>query len=362
MSNTVPDACYWTLLPVAKFGDHASAWDALNDAGAASPVLTSDIFSIALRHFGTGDEQLAIARAGDRIVAMAVLQRRGSLHPQTFQPAQLPIGAWVQAPGMPLAAIAQRLARVLPWPALAVGVSQQDPLIVSRPADDSRSAIETADYIETSAVGVSGAFEAYWNDRGSNLKQNLRKLHNKVVREGLTARAEFITEATQVGAAVDRYGVLESSGWKGQEGTALHPANVQGRFYRELLGRYADTGEALVAEYHIGDALVCSDLCIARNGVLVILKTAHSESEARFSPATLLNFELFRHLFESSTCRRVEFYGRVMDWHRRWMSDSRVMYHVSAYRGRLIRRVVSAARARRASRRLGEAAPPQPGE
>lgn len=350
----MPGVCCWTFRPAAALGEHTAAWDALNDAGTASPVLTSAVFSIALRHFGTGEEQLAIARAGDHVLAMALLQRHGTLRTQTFQPAQLPVGAWVQAPGISIHSIALSLVRALPWPTLAVGVSQQDPLILPRPVDDPRAAIETADYIETSAVDVSGSFESYWNNRGSNLKQNLRKLHNKLAREGIAARAGYITDAACIGEAVDRYGLLESSGWKGEEGTALHPDNAQGRFYRELLSHYARTGNALVVEFYLGDELACSDLCIAKQGVLVILKTAHSEAQARFSPASLLNYELFHHLFESSACRRVEFYGRVMDWHRRWMSDSRVMYHLGAYRGGLTRRAVAIVRAWRSRKALAE--------
>ncbi len=256
---------------------------------------------------------------------------------RTFQPAQLPLGAWVQSIDVPLDVAARSLVRMLPWPVLAAEVTQQDPLILRRPEEGREPLLSTGDYIETSGVDTVGSFDSYWSQRGSNLRQNLRKQHNKLAREGLKGDVRFITGHAEIGDAVDRYGELESSGWKGKEGTALHSSNKQGRFYRELLSQYATEEAALVAEYRIGKMLVCSDLCISRRGVLIILKTAHSETDARFSPATLLNYELFRYLFSSPACQRVEFYGRVMDWHRRYMSDSRWMYHVSAYRAPLVR-------------------------
>lgn len=42
--------------------------------------------------------------------------------------------------------------------------------------------------------------------------------------------------------------------------------------------------------------------------------------------------EAFRKLFEEGQIRRIEFYGRVMDWHTRWSDDVRTMYHVNYYR------------------------------
>lgn len=340
----------WSLLPIRRFDEFAGDWDVLNDAGSASPALTSGIFSIALRAFGVGDEQLAIARVDSRIVAMALLCRPSSVRIRTFQPAQLPLGAWVQSTDISFDEAARSLVRILPWPILATEVTQQDPIILPRPTEETGSSLSTGDYIETSGVDVAGSFDSYWSQRGSNLRQNVRKLHNKLIREGLKGSAKFITDGTEMVDAVDRYGELESRGWKGKEGTALHPGNEQGRFYREILNWYALDGAALVVEYHIGEALVCSNLCISRHGVLVILKTAHSETDARFSPATLLNYELFQYLFSSADCRRVEFYGRVMDWHRRYMSDSRWMYHVSVYRTPAVRAAAAAVRKWRAGR------------
>jgi hypothetical protein len=49
--------------------------------------------------------------------------------------------------------------------------------------------------------------------------------------------------------------------------------------------------------------------------------------------------EATRGLFESGKIRRIEFYGRVMEWHLRWTEQVRTMYHVNYYRWPGLRRL-----------------------
>lgn len=44
-----------------------------------------------------------------------------------------------------------------------------------------------------------------------------------------------VTDPAGVAAALADYGALESAGWKAGTGTAIHPDNAQGRFYRRML-------------------------------------------------------------------------------------------------------------------------------
>jgi hypothetical protein len=38
----------------------------------------------------------------------------------------------------------------------------------------------------------------------------------------------------------------------------------------------------------------------------------------------------FAPLFDARAVARIEFYGKVMDWHTQWSSEIRRMYHVNA--------------------------------
>jgi len=37
-------------------------------------------------------------------------------------------------------------------------------------------------------------------------------------------------------------------------------------------------------------------------------------------------------LFDEGRITRVEFYGKAMEWHLRWTSDVRTLYHLNRYR------------------------------
>ncbi len=60
-------------------------------------------------------------------------------------------------------------------------------------------------------------------------------------------------------AAVEEYGRLETAGWKSGGGTAIAPDNIQGRFYRAMLERFAARGAARVFRYRLGDKTVAVD-------------------------------------------------------------------------------------------------------
>lgn len=107
---------------------------------------------------------------------------------------------------------------------------------------------------------------------------------------------------------------------------------MQGRFYQELLETHYQNGTGRIYQLMFNDRIATMDLCVQRDGVIVILKTTSDESAAEYSPAMLMHQELFQALFESGEFQRIEFYGKVMDWHLRWTEDKRTMYHTNYYR------------------------------
>jgi len=142
-----------------------------------------------------------------------------------------------------------------------------------------------------------------------------------------------------VRGAVREFGLLESKGWKGQEGTAIEENNLQGQFYREVLEAFCATGEGLVYQLALDGKVVASDLCLARGGMLVVLKTAYDETIEKVSPALLMRQDILQVLFEEKMIRVVEFYGKVLDWHLKWTDQVRGMYHVNLYRNTLVARL-----------------------
>lgn len=320
----------WTILPIEKFNEYAARWDSLVRKRPGTPFLESAFLQPLLAVFGSGRECLCLLEDNGRLLAAAIMQRGRKAIWQTFQPSQLPLGAWITNGDIDLIEAAGSLLAQLPGPSLALGASQVDPRLQPRPDDGAR--LRTQDYIATAWVDVDGSFDDYWEARGKNLKQNTRKQRNKLQAEGVDTRIECIIDPEQVAEAIADYGKLESAGWKGADGTAIAPDNAQGHFYRVMLENYCSQGRGRIYRYWFGDKVVAMDLCIHDDTVLVILKTAYDESYKSVSPSTLMRQDQFQQLFIERKFQRIEFFGKVMEWHTRWTSQSRTIYHATAYR------------------------------
>jgi len=349
--NKQRDECLtWALHPATTLTTppHRSAWNALNRSTTNQVFMTADAIVCALRNFGNGKETLAIARQGDDVRAMCIVNRQDPFRWSTFQPSQIPLGAYLQHSNASLPHIAESLLKALPGFPLVLSLTQIDPL--SMPRCETTPSIRFDDYIETGWVELAGDFDTYWAARGKNLRQNMRKQARKIEADALAPEFRTITQKEHIRDAVARYGMLESAGWKSESGTAIHPDNDQGRFYSEFLSDSAETGNTMVYEYWLGGKLAASNLCVQRDGTLVILKTTYDEAYSQLSPAFLLLHEEVRCGYETGAFNRIEFFGRKKDWHTRWTEDFRMLYHVTAYRSSLLKKIIDKRRpAERAS-------------
>lgn len=321
----------WTILPVTEFAGHAAQWQALNDQGARSPLLSLDFVEPLLSEFLVGGEKLAIGNDEGVVVAMAVMTPTRAGAWETFQPSQAPLGMWVNRSGVAIDAALDTLVRALPGFPLMVGITQADPWLAPRPAHS--STLATIDYIETARIRLDGSFDAFWAARGKNLRANLKKMRPRMLKEGITARLETLRQPQQMTEALATYGRLESAGWKASGGTAIAADNAQGRFYAAMLERFCRRDAACVQRYWFNDQVVAVDLCIEGENCVIILKTTYDETvPGYFSPTFLMREETVKQLFDEQRFSTLEFYGKAMEWHRKWSDDIRTMYHINNYR------------------------------
>lgn len=324
----------------------ASAWDHLNGLRMNLPFMSAAAMGAALAAFGVGEERLFICRQGDRVVAMFLLVPQGRWRWTTFQPSQIPLGAWVAEPALNVQTLARSLVQGPLGACLALSITQIDPLVEPRIADGPNT--QHSDYVDTAWIDIEGSFADYWAARGKNLRQNLRKQRNKLAAEGIQTRKQLLTAPDQMAAALARYGALESSGWKADKGTSIHPDNAQGRFYTQLFVEAATRGEAVIYEYLFDDRTVAMNLGLLRDGVLVVLKTTYDESIKLFSPASLLREEELQDFFADGRVRRIEYYGSVMDWHSKLTDDKRGLHHLTHYRWPFLKKLAESRRASKA--------------
>ena len=328
----------WQFCPATQFSAHAAAWDRLNQEGAGSPLLSTDFVGPLLAQFANGSELLACGQIDHQRCAMLLLVPGARGTWQTFQPSQAPLGACVHRKGINWTGCLTQLVRQLPGLATQIGVTQQDPEIDARPADS--ASMRTLDYIRTARITIQSSFEHYWDKRGKNLRQNLNKQRNRLAREGIATRLQISTSAEEVAQAVADFSHLECTGWKGDSGTAVHADDAQGRFYRSMLENFCRNGAGRIYRYWYDEHLVAMDLCIEGSDSIIILKTAYDEKAVggTTSPALLMRQEQTALLFGEGRLRRIEFYGKVLEWHTRWSDEVRNMYHLNVYRRPLILR------------------------
>lgn len=319
----------WTILPIAQLGDFSAQWDALNRRCGYTPLLDTRFVLALTKHFASSREKFAYFGDQQAPQAMCLIEPQKPGCWSTFQPSQAPLGCWLQASGLSTKELSSSLLDALPGPDMVFSVTQQDPRLLSRP-DDSEQ-YSTMDYIDTASITIDKDYDEYWASRSKNLRQNLKRQKNRLEREEITPSLKVIEAADQMALCIEQYGKLESAGWKNETNTAIHPDNSQGRFYRDILESFAATGEAIVFQYWYNDLLCATDLCIRSDNEFIILKTTYDESIKTSSPAMLMHREAFEYIFGLEGVTLIEFYGRVMEWHQKWTSDIRQLYHINYY-------------------------------
>lgn len=320
----------WTLCDAAQLSRHAAQWDSLNEACQRLPFLETAFLEPLLEEFGGQDCVLALGQVDGRLLAGLIVRRLSGGRWVTAQPSQLPLGPVLLHASLNQAEVCDSLVRALPGFKLSLGLTQIDPAQHPRPVDSPR--FKTLDYIETAWVDVEGSFADYWAARGKNLRQNLRKQRNKLAAEGAQLVLEEVRDVQSMSAVLLDYGRLEAASWKADLGTAIEPDNAQGRFYLRMLQNFAAKNRASAYRYTLNERVVAMDLCIESDDVLVILKTTYDGSDKNLSPAFLMREEQFQRLFETGRFSRIEFFGKVMEWHTRWTDNSRTLYHCNNYR------------------------------
>jgi CelD/BcsL family acetyltransferase involved in cellulose biosynthesis len=340
---------------LTQFDACRDAWDHLVAAGAYPPFMKAEFVAAALAEFGTGRERVALYQADAGALAVGILAPESRGRWQTFQPSQLPLGAFVHDRSLQVETLVRELLPSLPGVALMAALSQQDPAVVGRPPHS--ACLCTLDYVQTARVVVEAPFDDYWAARGKNLRTNVKRQLAKLRDSNVELRYEIVDTPNRMAEAIADYGRLESSGWKVGAGTAVAADNPQGRFYRTVFERLSGEGKARIYRLLVDGRLAAADLCIEDDGVAVILKTAYDEASGSLSPATLLRHHYFRSLFDERRVARIEFFGKVMEWHRRWTNDVRMLYHVNVYRAPLLRRIHDRLRRDRAAPPEGKTVP-----
>ncbi|MEZ5490776.1 MAG: GNAT family N-acetyltransferase [Gammaproteobacteria bacterium] len=317
----------WSFHPITQFSDFREDWKKLNLAGPKTPLLDLRFVEPCIEFFSSGSEKIAVCQVDKGIIAIAIIFRKKMGSWETFQASQSPLGYWLHDSSYSIDELLDTLQTSIPGICLLFGITQQDPELLVRPPPSKR--LRTVDYIQTAKISIGSDWEAYWSGRGKNLRHNLNKQRNRLNKAGIEMQVIEITSPEDMKDAVRQYGEIESAGWKQTAGTAVSISNAQGRFYTKLLGEFATSNNARVYQLLLNGKVAAVDLCIDDGETFIILKTTYDETYNSSSPALLMRKVYFEEFFNHKRFKSIEFYGKVMEWHKKWSSNFRQMYHVN---------------------------------
>jgi hypothetical protein len=318
------------------FVRYRKLWDEIGQRTGRHILMDSAFVELLIKHFAAPRVLLGVSN-GATHPAMALVEQAKQGFWQTFQPSQAPVGLISFSDSADAPAQIRSLIRSIPGYPLGFAILHQDPDFTLFGNLARSPNVERLEYIQTSRLRLTGTFEGYWKTRSHNLVHNLSRQRRRVAEQG--GRLELVVDRKPERAAdgIRIYGELESAGWKGQEDSAISAENLQGRFYRELLEHFCGRGEGAIYRLDFNGKPIASSLCLERDGMLVVLKITYDEKIERLSPGLLLHEAMLKSLFSEGRVKVVEYFGRYSDWHRKWTTETRVMYHLNVYRHAWVR-------------------------
>jgi hypothetical protein len=333
----------WEVYSADQFSNYLTIWDQLNAQGPQSPLLTTDFILPVINWFSRPTDLLAICRIGTEPIAMLILSpvgngRWSTLNPilDPSQPPVAPLGLLVAHKDAKITELLPRLLMKLPGFPLLLSVMNQDDRLFYRPNDKGK--LSTIDHITTPSIYLDTSFADYWNSRKKHFKHDLRRRRNHLIKSGRIPHLKVIEITGSTDIAFDSFCQMENAGWKGREAVSLECNRDTKRCYREMWTNFSKRGNARAYQYFYNDRLVATDLCLISYQTLSILKTTYDEAEGATGPASLMREEQLRAISDrESGIWRLEFYGPLMEWQKRWATEVRKMYHLNCYRFGLLR-------------------------
>lgn len=321
----------WTTFPCNQFDKVSAHWDTLNQSALQQPILDSMFIKVCLDVFAKGDEVIALCEDETGPISVGVFHKVGFGRYATFQPSQAPLGLFLVRNNQLSNRLLKGLAAVLPGHVILIDLLQQDSGFLSY---DEETNVLQSPYIITGRLDVAQDFELFFASLGKNMRQNYNKVINRCTRQHIELEAQCLSSSENISEAIALFGQFESNGWKGQSGTAVNINNDQGKFYQQLLQQYAKHDQAEIWRYQVDQQTVAIDLCIKSADILIILKTAYNEEFKKLSPALQLKFEILKHHAADTSAKRlksVEFFGKAMEWHKRFNAVLRPITHLTFF-------------------------------
>ncbi|WP_286264227.1 GNAT family N-acetyltransferase [Thalassotalea atypica] len=327
----------WQISPVTEFSQISDAWDELNARNSKQGVLTA-MFVQSLIDVFADDSLIILSKyQGNELSFSGIFEQKSAKRWGVFQPSQGPLGVCIADNKNIDRELIDEIVEQLPGPVWLLDLTQLD----SAQYKQSDEQLDYLHYISTGSLAIPDDFDQYFSSFSKNTRQNINKSRNRLKKEGIETNLVVVTDPKAIVGAIEKYGEIESKSWKNSLGTAVNINNEQGQFYSNMLTAFAREGQAQVWCYQFNEQLVAVDLCVVHGSTITILKTTFDEAFARYSPSLLLKMDAYKALSKQGTIKHIEYFGKVMDWHRRLKCDERQLFHITWAKSQNVYRLMS---------------------
>lgn len=340
----------WSLHPAGELRTiYRDIWSAVNrEYNGANPLLDPKFVIPLYSHFGNEQVYLGIEKTSDgKPTGVLLLECRGKGVWRIFLPSQAQIAPAIfgsKHTADECCRSLDRLMATLPGFAWLLELVNQDTEYFANIESSTIRCLEWREHATTINIVPQESFEEYWRSRSKNLTHDIGRIFRRLEKEGISARLVERRDVNEMDEAVAVHGELEAAGWKGKNGTAIRRDNVQGYFYTEVMQNFSQARGACAYQLYLGDRVAASQLTVAQNGMLVLLKTAHDESLSVYSPGRLLDYLMLERLFADREIRKIEYYTNASHDDLRWATGSRKIGHINYFRSYIFKRLVQVTR------------------
>jgi CelD/BcsL family acetyltransferase involved in cellulose biosynthesis len=275
----------------------AAQWDQLADRTAGMPWVRPGWVAAWWQAFGRGRLELLAAWRAGRLAGIVPLERRpghlgSATNPHSPGFCLLAEDATVRR-ALAEALMGRRVRRVtlryLPPHGAGLAESRQA-------AEAAGRLLVTRPMLRSPYIPVEGDWAAYEQRLGSRMLRSLRRHRRRLERLGnLTVDVQDGRERLEELLA-DGWRV-ESSGWKGQSGTAVASRADTRAFYGAVARWAAERGWLRLAFLRLDGQPIAFDFCIEENGVHYLLKTGYGAAWQQYGPGLQLRHEMLARAF-----------------------------------------------------------------
>ena len=169
---------------------------------------------------------------------------------------------------------------------------------MDRAIKSTASSVWLRDQFERAALRPAETFEAYFSAHVSKNNRKKNRRYRKQLDALGTVKVEIADQPDSIKTAISDFLRLESSGWKGRQGTALASDPDTQTFFESMASRMAERNGIRFLTLSLDGnpiAMICD---LQTSDTVFAYKTAYDEAYADYSPGMLAEIENMQHLHQ----------------------------------------------------------------